>query len=82
MNEINKPAAAFFITVTISLIVFVTLKVLKIIKWSWLWVLAPLWIPYAMFIVGGIMVILYMLIFYGIERIFKRHGRLSDCQES
>ena len=28
-------------------IVFIILKLLKIIKWSWLWVLAPTWIPIA-----------------------------------
>lgn len=26
-------------------IVFITLKLVGVIKWSWLWVLAPLWIP-------------------------------------
>lgn len=25
-------------------IVFITLKLCKIIKWTWLWVLSPLWI--------------------------------------
>ena len=25
-------------------IVFIVLKILKVITWSWLWVLAPLWI--------------------------------------
>lgn len=27
------------------LIVFVTLKLVGVIGWSWLWVLAPLWLP-------------------------------------
>jgi hypothetical protein len=35
-------------------IVFITLKLLKIITWSWLWVLAPLWIPIVLVIVLGI----------------------------
>lgn len=26
-------------------IVFITLKLLNVIDWSWWWVLAPLWIP-------------------------------------
>lgn len=26
-------------------IVFIVLKLTKVITWSWLWVLAPLWIP-------------------------------------
>ena len=30
---------------TILLVVFVTLKLTGLIDWSWVWVLAPLWIP-------------------------------------
>lgn len=26
-------------------IIFIVLKLLKVINWSWLWVLAPIWIP-------------------------------------
>lgn len=29
-------------------LVFITLKLLKIIDWSWWWVLAPLWGPVAL----------------------------------
>jgi len=32
-------------------IVFVTLKLMDIISWSWWWVTAPLWIPAAVIIV-------------------------------
>lgn len=28
-------------------IVFITLKLLDVISWSWVWVLLPLWIPLA-----------------------------------
>ena len=28
-------------------IVFITLKLTKVIAWSWWWVLCPLWIPFA-----------------------------------
>ena len=31
-------------------IVFITLKLVGVIKWGWLWVLAPLWIPLAIFL--------------------------------
>ena len=42
-------------------IVFIVLKLLKIITWSWIWVVAPLWIPIVLivlfvmiaFIIGG-----------------------------
>ncbi len=29
-------------------IVFIILKLCKVIAWSWLWVLAPIWIPVAL----------------------------------
>lgn len=28
-------------------IVFITLKLIGVISWSWIWVLAPIWIPLA-----------------------------------
>lgn len=39
-------------------LVFIVLKLLGIITWSWLWVLSPFWIP---FIIGIILVILSIL---------------------
>lgn len=32
-------------------IVFIVLKLMNIISWSWLWVLAPLWMPFCLIIV-------------------------------
>jgi hypothetical protein len=32
-------------------IAFIVLKLTGVIAWSWWWVLAPLWIPWAIFIV-------------------------------
>jgi hypothetical protein len=29
-------------------IVFITLKLIKVLTWSWVWVLAPIWIPAAL----------------------------------
>ena len=29
----------------VELLMFIVLKLLKVINWSWLWVLAPIWIP-------------------------------------
>lgn len=31
-------------------IVFIVLKLIGVIRWSWIWVLAPLWIP-ALFVI-------------------------------
>lgn len=39
-------------------IVFIILKLCKVIKWSWLWVLSPFWISFALII---IVFILYVI---------------------
>ena len=40
-------------------IVFITLKLCKVIAWSWLWVLSPIWIHAALVVVVCIIVGLY-----------------------
>lgn len=39
-------------------LVFIVLKLLDVITWSWLWVLSPFWIP---FVIGIILVILSII---------------------
>jgi len=43
-------------------IVFIVLKLLGIITWSWLWVLAPTWIPIAIVLLIFIIVFIFMFI--------------------
>jgi hypothetical protein len=43
-------------------IVFIALKLTKVIAWSWLWVLAPIWIPVAVILAGFIVWLLVMFI--------------------
>lgn len=38
--------------------VFITLKLANVIAWPWIWVLAPIWIPLAIFIVFIILLVL------------------------
>lgn len=40
-------------------LIFITLKLIGIITWSWLWVLAPLWIPLA---VASVLVLFLILV--------------------
>lgn len=47
-------------------VLFVALKLIGVIHWSWLWVLAPFWIPLAialgvLFIVGVIATIAWLV---------------------
>ena len=42
-------------------LIFITLKLTEVIDWDWLWVLAPLWIPLAIFVIVGIIVFIVMM---------------------
>jgi hypothetical protein len=35
-------------------IVFITLKLLGYIEWSWVWVLSPIWAPFLLILIIGI----------------------------
>lgn len=45
--------------IVVASIVLVALRLLEVIQWSWIWVLAPIWIPAAMVLslILGILVI-------------------------
>lgn len=53
MNTTSEGGLSFGGLLTL---VFIVLKLCKVISWSWLWVLCPLWIPLAIAILwfGGI----------------------------
>lgn len=50
---------------TVLTIIFVVLKLVGVISWSWIWVLSPLWI-------GAVLFIIFMLIFFVIFFFFRR----------
>lgn len=37
-------------------ILFIALKLLDVISWSWLWVLSPLWVTYSIILVVAIII--------------------------
>jgi len=43
-------------------LIFITLKLTGHITWSWLWVLAPFWIPFVVFIT--IMIVAYFVVIF------------------
>jgi hypothetical protein len=53
-------------------IVFIVLKLIGIIEWSWVWVLAPLWMSWAIglgvLLIIGIIALIIMLITYWCSR--------------
>lgn len=49
-------------------ILFIALKLTGVIAWSWLWVLAPLWMPLAIVLVLGVLFGLGVLIGAAIKK--------------
>lgn len=49
-------------------IIFIGLKIVGIIHWSWIWVLSPIWIPVVLFIA----IVCLCLVGIGIGAIFKK----------
>lgn len=45
-------------------IIFIVLKLMKIITWSWIWVLSPLWISLALGFVFLIITVIIAFIIY------------------
>ena len=43
----------------VLLIVFIVLKLIGIINWSWGWVLAPLWIPVLLVVIGFLVSLIF-----------------------
>jgi hypothetical protein len=58
-NENNASGGIGF--VGLLTITFIVLKLLKVINWSWLWVLSPVWISFGL----GFIFILFALVYAG-----------------
>jgi len=43
-------------------LIFITLKLLGKIDWSWIWILSPLWIPISIFIVVAMFALVIFVI--------------------
>lgn len=49
-------------------IAFIVLKLCKVITWSWVWVLAPLWISFGLSLVAIIVCVLVALIVKAVSK--------------
>lgn len=49
-------------------IVFIVLKLVGVISWSWVWVLAPIWIPAAIVVVILLLFIIAIIVSGGRNR--------------
>ena len=61
MSESKNVSVQFPILGFLGLI-FITLKLTGYINWSWLWVLSPFWIPFAIALFVFIVVFLFTLL--------------------
>jgi hypothetical protein len=61
MSESNKTSGGIGFCGLLA-IVFITLKLTKVIGWPWIWVLAPVWIPAAIGLAAVIICVLLVVI--------------------
>lgn len=71
--ETNKCAVFAFCLIGFAQFVLLLLKAMNIIQWNWIWVIAPMWIPYIVSLVAGITMIIYVLLLKIKERNYKKH---------
>ena len=58
--KVDKPGVFVVGGLILLQVVFLFLKVFEVINWDWLWVLSPVWIPYAAVI--GILLVMFSYI--------------------
>lgn len=56
-------------------IAFIVLKLTGVISWSWLWVLAPIWIPAAIILNGLLIVLFFVLVREGVKQVEEKQRR-------
>lgn len=57
-NQIRQSGGGGISFMSLLTIVFIVLKLCSVIKWSWWWVLAPMWIPTLLVIVAMIIAVI------------------------
>lgn len=63
MTDNQKTTATRSISFTNMLgVAFIVLKLCHVIEWAWVWVLAPIWIPWALAL--AILAVTYLIILF------------------
>lgn len=76
MDNRNSGAAGGGITLSgLTFIVFLVLKLCNVIDWSWWWVTAPLWIPFAIGVAILLIIVIIALIGTLIDNIKHKRRR-------
>lgn len=58
-------------TAGLLLVLFIALKLTGVIAWSWWWVLAPLWLPFALFFAVCVVVVLVLFLFSLVKKVLS-----------
>lgn len=74
-NRNNNGAAGGIGFCGLLAIAFIVLKLTGFIDWSWLWVLAPLWIPVAIFFAVALVILIVVLVKMGVEQTEEHRHR-------
>lgn len=56
MSNATTKVQGSFPFLSILCLIFITLKLTEYIAWSWLWILAPIWIPISIILVVFVIV--------------------------
>lgn len=58
--------------VSLLAVAFIVLKLCGVIDWAWIWVLAPIWIPFALVLVITVVMFVVAFIITIVKRILDR----------
>ena len=59
MSRYDSSSRSGLSTWDVLLIVFIVLKLIGVINWGWGWVLAPLWIPVLLVVIGFLISLIF-----------------------
>lgn len=71
MKTVEKSVSAGFPLFSILTIIFVLAKIFGKITWSWWWVFSPLWLPFAIALTIGFVLLLAVITALLVEEIIK-----------
>lgn len=73
MNDHSSQTSSGIGFFSLLTIVFIVLKLCNVIAWSWVWVLAPIWIPTAIIIIAILIYLICVMINTAIKN--KKKGK-------
>ena len=74
-NESNNESSSGINLIGLLTIAFIILKLLKVINWSWWWVLSPIWLSVGIVSIICFVVFIYSLIEISIEEKRERENK-------